>query len=193
MIEGLQIIDLAEIARSEGVELRRSGSRYVGLCPIHREKTPSFFVFSNNKWKCWGCGASGDSIDLIRQIHRLSFKDALAHLGINQGSMTIDVKKQIEDRKQRAYLIKRFRKWETRKADQAATMIRCINKVSSAWETIADFEREGDILKMVSVYEHQLEILCSRNDRLKFELLTGRKTPDPFDLGQSIEKWVNKQ
>lgn len=58
--------------------LKRSGSEYVGLCPIHREKTPSFF-FNEEKgvWHCFGCGKGGDAISLIMEVERLAFVDAL--------------------------------------------------------------------------------------------------------------------
>ena len=192
MVEGLENIDLAEVARSEGVELKRSGDQFVGLCPIHQEKTPSFFVFSNNKWKCWGCGASGDSIDLIRQIHGLSFPDALKHLELDQGPVTPETRKKIDDRKRRSELIRRFRRWESKKADYAGTMIRVIHQVATTWKTIKDFEDHGDILEMLPHLEHELDILCSKNDRKKFELLAGQEVRAVrFDLGRSIEVWIN--
>jgi DNA primase len=47
------------------------------LCPFHREKTPSFHVFKDDKaWKCFGCGVSGDVIDLVEKLFELEFMDA---------------------------------------------------------------------------------------------------------------------
>ena len=192
MIDGLQDIDLAEIARSKGIELRKSGNCYVGLCPLHHEKTPSFFIFPDNKFKCWGCGQHGDAIDLVQKVHGISFPDALTHLGLNQRPLTPDVRRQIQERKQGADLVRRFRRWEVRKADQIATMIRCINKITTTWKTPDDLERDGDILNLLPHYEYQLDILCSRDDRKKFQLLTGQEIIEPFDLGQSIRVWINR-
>jgi len=54
------------------VTLRRDGTRYVGLCPFHGEKTPSFGVNPKlQKYKCFGCGKSGDVIDFVREYYKL--------------------------------------------------------------------------------------------------------------------------
>ena len=64
---------------SEYVTLRKgSGSRFVGLCPFHSEKTPSFTVFTDDQhFYCFGCGKGGDLITFIRQIENLDYMDAL--------------------------------------------------------------------------------------------------------------------
>jgi len=53
-------------------------------CPFHQEKTPSFTI-RGQRFKCFGCGASGDVIDFVRQLYGLSYPDALKHLGIERG------------------------------------------------------------------------------------------------------------
>jgi hypothetical protein len=58
-----------------------SKTRYQVLCPIHKEKTPSFTVFcSTNKYKCFGCGAGGDSIDLQMKLLGCDFLAAVRSL-----------------------------------------------------------------------------------------------------------------
>ncbi len=52
-VDALQII-------GEVVALKRRGSRWVGLCPFHAEKTPSFTVNEEGLWHCFGCGVGGD-------------------------------------------------------------------------------------------------------------------------------------
>lgn len=60
------------------VRLRRDGTRYVGLCPFHGEKTPSFGVNPKlQKYKCFGCGKGGDVVDFIRDYYKLD-SDAAA-------------------------------------------------------------------------------------------------------------------
>jgi len=50
-------------------------------CPFQKEKTPSFKYYpKNNKFKCFGCGVSGDSIDLVQQLKGLEFMEALETL-----------------------------------------------------------------------------------------------------------------
>lgn len=52
------------------VTLKKEGRNYVGSCPFHHEKTPSFKVFPDRKgWVCFGCGAKGDIVTFYRLIH----------------------------------------------------------------------------------------------------------------------------
>ena len=46
-------------------------------CPFHAEKTPSFKVYSNGKWKCFGCGKSGDLIDFVAEYENTDIKKAI--------------------------------------------------------------------------------------------------------------------
>lgn len=65
------------------VALRRRGNRFVGLCPFHAEKTPSFHIFDKHrKWMfhCHGCGAHGDAIDWLRRTRSLTYAQARAAL-----------------------------------------------------------------------------------------------------------------
>lgn len=66
---------------SETVKLRRSGANYVGLCPFHSERSPSFFVReSSNSYHCYGCGASGNVISFVMASRALGFPDAVEFL-----------------------------------------------------------------------------------------------------------------
>ncbi len=63
------------------VRLRRRGRELVGLCPFHREKTPSFTVAEDKGfYHCFGCGAHGNAIDFLMAIENLPFRDALERL-----------------------------------------------------------------------------------------------------------------
>lgn len=63
------------------VSLKRVGSRHVGLCPFHPEKTPSFSVDSaKGFYHCFGCKASGDAITFLRETEHLDFADAVEQL-----------------------------------------------------------------------------------------------------------------
>jgi DNA primase len=54
---------------SEHLALKRVGRRYVGLCPFHQEKTPSFNVNPEMaRYYCFGCNASGDAISFVREL-----------------------------------------------------------------------------------------------------------------------------
>lgn len=72
--------DIVQIV-GEHVELRRSGSRYLGLCPFHGEKTPSFSVQADpGLFYCFGCGESGDVFSFLMKFHQIDFPTALQQL-----------------------------------------------------------------------------------------------------------------
>ncbi len=65
----------------ECVELKKAGVRYLGLCPFHGEKTPSFSVHPGQQFfHCFGCGASGDVYSFLMKYHNLDFPEALKNL-----------------------------------------------------------------------------------------------------------------
>jgi DNA primase len=66
---------------SQTVQLKKRGSRYIGLCPFHNEKTPSFTVDpEQGLYHCFGCKAGGDIIRFVRDTERLEFIDAVKYL-----------------------------------------------------------------------------------------------------------------
>ncbi len=61
--------------------LRRIGTRFIGLCPFHEEKTPSFTIFSNtNNFYCFGCHVWGDPIDLYMKLNQCNLPTAVKAL-----------------------------------------------------------------------------------------------------------------
>lgn len=95
--------DIVDIV-SQYLDLKRAGSNYVGLCPFHSEKTPSFTVTPSKQfYHCFGCGESGDVISFIMKMENLSFPEAIKYLGnlvgISIDEKPIDVKKQKEKEK----------------------------------------------------------------------------------------------
>ena len=78
-------VDLVALI-SEYAPLRRQGARFVGLCPFHTEKSPSFGVArGRNFYYCFGCQASGDAISFLRHVEGLSFMEALEKLAERAG------------------------------------------------------------------------------------------------------------
>ena len=78
-------VDLVALI-SEFVPLRRQGARYVGLCPFHQEKTPSFGVSRGKSFfYCFGCQASGDAISFLRHVEGLGFMEAVEKLADRAG------------------------------------------------------------------------------------------------------------
>jgi DNA primase len=63
-------------------QLRKAGARYVGRCPFHEERTPSFSVNTVDKlYYCFGCGAGGDLISFVKETENLDFSGAVEWLG----------------------------------------------------------------------------------------------------------------
>ncbi len=95
-------ISIAEVV-GQKVKLTRKGREYIGLCPFHNEKTPSFTVNeAKGFYHCFGCGAHGDIIKFEMDANGLSFIDAVEKLGHKVGmrlpQLTKESKEQTEKR-----------------------------------------------------------------------------------------------
>ncbi|WP_277221616.1 DNA primase [Peptoniphilus vaginalis] len=108
-----EIRDRADIVDliGEYVDLKRSGSNYMGLCPFHSEKTPSFSVSpSKGIFKCFGCGVGGDVITFVMKRENLSFPEAVEFLA-DKYSVRLEVykdeNKEARDKRDRLYEINR--------------------------------------------------------------------------------------
>ncbi len=98
-----QLKEQADIVQiiGENVELRRSGSRYVGLCPFHGEKTPSFSVNGNDQFfHCFGCGESGDIFSYVMKYHSMTFPEALKMLAGKYGIVLPEKKRSPKEEAQ---------------------------------------------------------------------------------------------
>lgn len=80
MNELLEKVDIIKVV-SKYVSLKRVGSQYAGLCPFHKEKTPSFYVDPDKGiYHCFGCGASGNAITFLSEIEGITRREALSIL-----------------------------------------------------------------------------------------------------------------
>ncbi len=74
------LLDIVDTV-SEHVVLKKSGRNYWGLCPFHKEKTPSFSVNAEKGiFKCFGCGAGGDSLSFLMKVNNTSFWETIVML-----------------------------------------------------------------------------------------------------------------
>lgn len=62
------------------VQLRRSGGNKVGCCPFHNDRSPSFVVYGDGHYHCYGCGAHGDVIDFVAAVEKVSVVEAIRSL-----------------------------------------------------------------------------------------------------------------
>lgn len=78
-----KVLDTARIEEVVGdfVPLKKRGTSLIGNCPFHDEKTPSFNVsVAKGIYKCFGCGAGGDSLKFVMEIEKLSYPEAIRYL-----------------------------------------------------------------------------------------------------------------
>ena len=76
--DGVQIV-------GEVVALKKRGARWVGLCPFHGEKTPSFTINDEGLWYCFGCGEGGDVFKFVQQYEGVGFADAVRSIAERAG------------------------------------------------------------------------------------------------------------
>lgn len=93
-------IDIVEIVGSF-VKLKKRGANYLGLCPFHNEKTPSFTVSPSKEiYKCFGCGVSGNTISFLMEHEKYSYVETLRWLAqkynveIEETEVSPEVKQQ---------------------------------------------------------------------------------------------------
>ncbi|PKN60864.1 MAG: DNA primase, partial [Deltaproteobacteria bacterium HGW-Deltaproteobacteria-11] len=76
------IVDLV----SEYVTLKKAGRNFVGLCPFHKEKTPSFTVTPDRQmFYCFGCGEGGGAFTFLMKIGQMTYPEAVRHLAKKTG------------------------------------------------------------------------------------------------------------
>jgi DNA primase len=96
-----RIIDAAQITDviQDFISLKRRGANYLGLCPFHNEKTPSFTVSpAKGIFKCFGCGKGGNSVNFIMEHEHLSYPEALKYLAKKYG-IEVEEKELTEEEK----------------------------------------------------------------------------------------------
>jgi DNA primase len=90
---------------SEHAPLKKQGTRWVGLCPFHQEKTPSFSVNAEmGVFHCFGCQRSGDAITFVREIEHVDFVEAVRRLADRSGVTITEDPSATAERQRRAPL-----------------------------------------------------------------------------------------
>jgi DNA primase len=89
--------DIVDII-SENVRLKKSGRNYVGLCPFHNDKSPSFSVSSEKQiYKCFSCGEAGNVLTFIMKYKKLTFLEAAKYLA-DKANIQLLIEGQEDDR-----------------------------------------------------------------------------------------------
>jgi DNA primase len=109
----LNRIDIIDVI-SGFIKLKKRGVNYLGLCPFHNEKTPSFTVSPSKEiYKCFGCGRSGNTISFIMEHEKYSYVDALRWLANKYGVEIEEINVSDEQKEQKLtadslYIINNF-------------------------------------------------------------------------------------
>lgn len=142
-----QHITLSDVVK-QYVQLKRSGSsktRWVGLCPFHTERTPSFVVNDEDGgfFKCFGCGEGGDLLKFIQRIEGVDFKAALGQCkliaGIKDEYLSPEQKRIYEAQmRRRTAEAAALRKWK----DEIVESLVCYT--NSIWRMYREARRSGE-------------------------------------------------
>ena len=101
------ILETAHVEEVVGdfVNLKKRGVNYIGLCPFHNEKTPSFVVSpAKGIYKCFGCGKAGNSVNFVMEHEHYSYPEALKYLAkkfnieIEEEELTPEKQQQLDER-----------------------------------------------------------------------------------------------
>ncbi len=104
-----KILDAADIVDvvSDFVSLKRRGANYIGLCPFHNERTPSFSVSkSKGICKCFSCGKGGAPVNFLMELEQMSYQEALRglankyHIEIKEREESEEERRQASEREQ---------------------------------------------------------------------------------------------
>ena len=145
----------------ERIDIRRAGSNYKARCPFHDEKTPSFMISDSKQiFKCFGCGASGDSIKFVMMYDNLSYPDAIRSLASKYG---IEIKEEFDGTVR------------DRTEDGKKEVLRILNGLA------CDFFHEHLIAEMTKKQSHVKKYVESR--KIDNGLLT------KFRLGYAPDDW----
>ena len=183
-----EIRDRADIVDliGEYVDLKKSGSNYMGLCPFHSEKTPSLSVSpSKSIFKCFGCGVGGDVITFIMKRENLTFPEAVEFLA-EKYSVRLeeykDVNKEARDKKNRLYEINREAAMHFLKNFQESkkAQLYLSNRMLSP-KTIRSYGIGYSKDSWTDLYEHLTGLGYSEDELLELNLISKSKKGNYID------------
>jgi hypothetical protein len=157
--------NIVEAIQREGIPLKRKGRLWWALCPLHTEKTPSFCVDTDRqRFKCFGCGEGGDSIDFVMKMRGLSFRESCDYLRINDHKRVQNERDITTHR-----LLRSFRQWEDRYKSELCDRLRLYRGIIDR-EGPESLNRTWPLVNALSSVERELEVLENGDDEARFQL-----------------------
>ena len=168
LTQQIKSIDLAERVEAEGVKLKKGAA----CCPFpfHNDTDPSFHVYGDNRFKCFGCGEYGDVVDFLRLLYGYEFYEALRHLGIG-GKLKAQQRRKIE--KKRKIEAERLQR-ERNLVFNLGILIRATRKCTDSM-TPEQIEDAGEIIHPLAQWEHYYDVLSIGSSDEKEEVIEGLK------------------
>lgn len=183
LVKQLNIVDI--INHYNIVELKQRGRRWMAQCPLHDDHSPSFVVFPNGKWKCFGCGEHGDAVDLVAKVFNLKLIEAARMIARDFG---IEENNPLSPAARRK-IIQQIKKREMEqifceKLDKAlktlSLFVRTINNLlaTSGYQAHCDL---AELLHKVDYYENMIECLLSNDPEIQKMALNSYNREFYFD------------
>ena len=130
-----QSVTIRDICAQNGIAVNRAG---FACCPFHAEKTPSMKIYDNKRFKCYGCGASGDVIEFASRIYNLPFKETISKLNTDF-NLRLPIGDELTDEQRR----EAERQTRKRKAEQKARQNE-LNRLRRAYNAALDYWTQLD-------------------------------------------------
>lgn len=162
----MQKPEILNVILKDGVELRRVGDKYLGLCPFHADRNPSFYVFRDiQRFKCFGCGVNGDVFDYWQLRHNVSFVEARSAL-----SEELPVRQK---KKSKRKGISEYDRWVDKTIYELYTEKQNIHQRLKVYAPICNeliYNFIDEDIQMETDIDYMLYVLEGENDKVKHEL-----------------------
>ena len=181
--ESVSLIDIA----SENIELKKTGNRYMGRCPFHGDRSPSFSV-NKDFYYCFGCKETGDVISFVTKLHGLSFEEACEDLA-EKAKLTIpENENKLSNEEEKALLLKRQQIQKGARLNYFATLKYYTpnlisGKDSPLFQEARDYLKKRGISAKI-IEQFQLGVAGSQSDGLA-QFLTKAKAP--LDIARQFQ------
>ena len=155
---------VAEI--SKYITLRHIGKHLRGSCPLHAERTPSFFIKPYAQtFHCYGCGAGGDVIQFVMLAENLDFKAACERLGIEL-KPTEKTRREI----QKKQAVGKFKEWCYCRHDELSRLNRTLQKAKDNARTDAEVDAIADFYHIENLWIEEMDLLAGDDNEMKLNL-----------------------
>jgi len=178
-VKNFSIVDdkpsLIDVLHSEGARLERKGDGLWGSCPFHTDNSPSFKVTPEKElFYCFSCHKGGDVYTFVMEAHGLDFKGAVKYL--KGESVVVYNPVKARARSERKALLEMFRAWETTRCAALGDVLRWFRqKQARDGFTNKEIYIFSPLIKRISDIEYEHEILCTKNDEMKFKFFKMEK------------------